>query len=164
VVERLIDGVPARRWDQLPELYAEDAIVHQPMALPRPVRLVGREAIASHFAAAGRLPLEMRAVNVALHEVRDPSLIVAEFDYDALNLESGVRFVVANVFVVRVQDGLIGSSRDYTNHVLFAALSHPALTGWRAASTAGGFSGPGQSDFQVGVLTSPEQPSSPGSS
>lgn len=121
VVQALIDGVPARRWDELPDLYAEDAVVVQPMALPRPLRLVGREALAKHFAAAARLPLEMRAVNVALQEMRDPDLILAEFDYEARNLESGRQFVVSNVFVVRVQDGLIAASRDYSNHIMFVA-------------------------------------------
>jgi uncharacterized protein len=121
VVQRLIAGVPARDWSALPYLYAEDAVVEQPMALPRPVRLVGRAALVQHFAAASRLPLEMRATNVVLHDTSDSEVVIAEFDYDARNVASGTRFTVANVFVVRVRHGLIVTSRDYSNQVLFAA-------------------------------------------
>lgn len=121
VVERLIAGVPAREWSALPYLYAEDAVVEQPMALPKAVQLVGRTALAQHFAAAARLPLQMRADNVVLHETSDPEVVVAEFDYDARNTDTGATFTVANVFVVRVRDGLIVASRDYSNQVLFAA-------------------------------------------
>jgi uncharacterized protein len=47
--------------------------------------------------------------------------VVAEFDYRARNTATGASFTVANVFVVRVRDGLIVESRDYSNHVMFAA-------------------------------------------
>lgn len=128
VVERLIHAVPAREWSVLPALYAEDAVVEQPMALPRPVRLVGRAALAQHFQAAARLPLQMHAANVVLHQGLDPELVVAEFEYEARNTATGATFVVANLFVVRVRNGLIVSSRDYTNHVMFAA-AFDRLTG-----------------------------------
>ena len=121
VVQQLIEGVPARRWEALPDLYADAAVVEQPMALPQPVRLEGRGALAQHFAAAARLPLEMRAENVRLHVTEDPEVVIAEFDYRARNTETGEEFSVANVFVVRVRDGLIVESRDYSNHVMFAA-------------------------------------------
>jgi ketosteroid isomerase-like protein len=120
VVQRLIAAVPAREWDALPHLYAEDAVVEQPMALPEPVRLVGRSALARHFAAAAKLPLEMRTSNVVLHDTAEAEVVVAEFDYDARNTETGATFTVPNVFVVRVRRGLIVNSRDYSNHVLFA--------------------------------------------
>jgi ketosteroid isomerase-like protein len=121
VVQRLIAGVPERKWSTLPYLYAEDAVVEQPMALPRPIRLVGRTALARHFTAAAQLPLRLRATNVVLHSTSDPEVVVAEFDYEARNTATGVGFTVANVFVVRVRNGLIVSSRDYSNQVLFAA-------------------------------------------
>jgi ketosteroid isomerase-like protein len=121
VVQQLIAGVPAREWAALPHLYAADAVVEQPMALPRPVRLVGRAELERHFAAAARLPLEVRAINVVLHDTSDSEVVVAEFDYAARNTATGAAFTVANVFVVRVRHGLIVSSRDYSNQALFAA-------------------------------------------
>jgi ketosteroid isomerase-like protein len=122
VVQRLIEGVPAREWAALPQLYAEDAVVEQPMALPRPIRLIGRPELEQHFDAAAQLPLEMRAVNLVLHDTSDSEVVVAEFDYEARNTATGATFTVANVFVVRVRHGLIVASRDYSNQVLFAAV------------------------------------------
>jgi ketosteroid isomerase-like protein len=121
VVQRLIAGVPARRWDALPELYAADAVVDHPMQLPARARIAGRDALARHFAAAGGLPLEMRAENVVIHDTGDPEVVIAEFDYRARNTSTGSEFRVANVFVVRVREGLIVESRDYSNHAMFAA-------------------------------------------
>ncbi len=46
VFQRLIDGITARRSDDLPRLYAEDAVVVQPFAQPA-ARLEGRAACAS---------------------------------------------------------------------------------------------------------------------
>src|SRR5689334_5942202 len=121
VVEELIEGVPARRWDTLPDLYAPGAVVHHPMQLPVPVTIEGRQALAEHFQRAAQLPLEMTAENVVIHQTVDPELVVAEFDYRARNTATGADFTVANVFLVRVRDGLIVESRDYSNHVMFAA-------------------------------------------
>jgi ketosteroid isomerase-like protein len=121
VVHLLIEGVPARSWEALPALYARDAVVDHPMQLPAPARIAGRDALARHFEAAARLPLEMRATDVRVHDTSDPEVVIAEFDYRARNTRTGADFTVANVFVVRVRDGLIVESRDYSNHVLFAA-------------------------------------------
>ncbi|GAB2845740.1 hypothetical protein GCM10027176_56950 [Actinoallomurus bryophytorum] len=55
MVERLVEGVSHVRWDELPGLYAEDAVVMHPLDRAGP--LTGREALRRHFAAAaGRLP------------------------------------------------------------------------------------------------------------
>jgi len=121
ILERLIAWVPAQRWDELPNLYAPDAVVEQPMGLPGPVRIEGREALARHFQSAAKLPLQMRAANVVIHETADEEVVVGEFDYLARNTSSGAEFTVANVFVVRVRGGLIVQSRDYSNQVMFAA-------------------------------------------
>jgi ketosteroid isomerase-like protein len=121
VLRRLIDGVTERRWDDLPSLYAADTVVEHPLALPSPTRLVGRAALAAHFAAAGELPLRMRAENVVIHPGADPELVVGEFDYFGENTATGVGFRFANVFVVRVRDGLIVRSRDYSDHARLAA-------------------------------------------
>jgi uncharacterized protein len=114
-------------------------VVHHPMQLPVPVKIEGRRALAEHFRRAAQLPLEMTAENVMIHETVDPELVVAEFDYRARNTATGGSFTVVNVFVVRVREGLIVESRDYSNHVMFAAafgrlhavadrLAHPPPT------------------------------------
>jgi ketosteroid isomerase-like protein len=123
VFERLSEGISAGRWDELADLYAEDAVVEQPFALPpAPPRLAGREIIRTHFTAAGQGPLRLRAHNVVVHETADPEVIVAEFDYDAEDASTGRAATLANLQVLRVRDGLIVSTRDYHDHVGLALL------------------------------------------
>jgi uncharacterized protein len=122
VLEQLIEGVPARRWDDLPGLYDENAIVGQPYALPEPIRLQGRDAVAAHFQRAARVPLSLRADNIVIHETADPEVVIGEFDYHAENTSSGASVTVANVIVARVRDGLIVESRDFHHHAALAAL------------------------------------------
>lgn len=104
VVLALLDGVSARRWSELPELYAEDAIVEHPLAGST---LRGRGELAEHFRRAAHHTPPMRADAVVLHETTDPEVVIAEFAY------VGDGFTVPAVFVVRVRDGLILASRDY---------------------------------------------------
>jgi ketosteroid isomerase-like protein len=122
VVAQLIAGVTGRAWDDLPVLYAEDAVVELPFALPVPLRLTGRDQIRAHFAAAATLPLEMAARNVVVHETADPEVVVAEFDYDGRIAATGQAFTLGNIMVVRVRDGRIVASRDYHNHAQLASI------------------------------------------
>ncbi|GAA1804502.1 nuclear transport factor 2 family protein [Actinomadura chokoriensis] len=115
VLQRLLDGVTARRPEMLPRLYAEDAVVVHPFADPA-LRLEGRAAVREHFARLETLPMEMKARNVVVHETADPEVIIAEFEYEGRNTETGRPFVVPNVFVLRVRDGHIVESRDYHDH------------------------------------------------
>jgi len=40
VVEALMRGISDQRWDELDGLYADDAVVEYPFALPAPRRLI----------------------------------------------------------------------------------------------------------------------------
>lgn len=46
-------------------------------------------------------------------------MIIAEFEYEGRNTETGREFVVPNIFVLRVRDGRIVESRDYAHHGAF---------------------------------------------
>ena len=118
---RLIDGVTGRKWDELPNLYAEDAVVEHPLAATTAARLEGREQIRAHFAAGASMPVELRASNIVIHETADPEVIVAEFDYHGRVTATGRTFMIHNIFVLRVRDGQIVTSRDYVNHLALAA-------------------------------------------
>jgi ketosteroid isomerase-like protein len=128
VFERLLDGVTNRKRDRLPELYAKDAVVDHPFDPRGAPPLVGREQLREHFAA---IPddLEMRAENVIVHQTRDPEVIVGEFEYHGRITTTGRRFIVPCIFVLRVRDGQIVQSKDYTHHLAFAQASGslPAL-------------------------------------
>jgi uncharacterized protein len=121
VFESLLQGISDGRWDDLADLYAEDAVVEMPFAPSPPARLEGREAIRAHFAAAARGPLTLRARNVVAHDTGDPEVVIAEFDYDGQVSTTGRSFRVSNIQVLRVRNGQIVSSRDYHDHLAIAA-------------------------------------------
>ncbi|WP_158566879.1 nuclear transport factor 2 family protein [Actinomadura craniellae] len=121
VIERLIQGISEGRWQELHELYAEDAVVEYPFAMPAdPPRLVGRAKIQRYFAAVARQPLELKAHHIVLHETGDPEVVIAEYDYDGLVTTTGRSFQVSNIQVSRVRNGQIVTSRDYHNHPVMA--------------------------------------------
>jgi len=123
VLEHLIRGISDGRWLELHELYAEQAVVEYPFALPAPTRLEGRGAIQRYFAAVARMSLELRAHNIVMHETTDPGVIVVEYDYDGLVTTTGRAFPVSNIQVSTVRDGQIVNSRDYHNHLVLADVT-----------------------------------------
>jgi ketosteroid isomerase-like protein len=126
VVDRLLAGIGEARWDDLADLYAEDAVVDQPLMAPERVRINGREEVRAHFSSASHTPLEVRPHNVVVHVTTDPEVIIAEFDYDVRNTETGRESTVANVQVLRVRGGLIIATRDYHDHLRLAATAGSA--------------------------------------
>lgn len=128
VVQRLIEGVTQREWGALPGLYADDAVVEQPFAIPAPIRLVGREQLRAHFQAASRAPFELRATNVVFHDSDDPEVVIVEYEYEGRVTSTGHSFRVANIQVVRVRDGQIVGSRDYHNHQALADAARGLAT------------------------------------
>ena len=121
-LKSLLAGVAEDRWSELPGLYAEDAVVEHPLALRPPTRLEGRAALAEHFERAARAPLALRAERLVVHQTTDPELIVGEFQYVGENTATGAPFMVNNIFVMRVRDGLIVESRDYMDHCALARV------------------------------------------
>jgi ketosteroid isomerase-like protein len=113
VYRRFLGLIAEGRWTDLADLYAEDAVVHQPYARPEPAVIAGREALRRRFAAAARLPVRLRPADVVIHETADPEVVVAEFDYDVTVPATGESFRTANVIVLRIRDGRIVSSRDF---------------------------------------------------
>jgi ketosteroid isomerase-like protein len=120
VFEQLSAGITSGAWAGLAGLYAEDAVVEMPFALPGPVRLHGRDEVRRHFAANAAGPVRLQAYDVRVHETADPEVIVAEYGYRG-TVAGSPAFDVANVQVLRVRDGLIVESRDYHHHAAIAA-------------------------------------------
>lgn len=118
VFERLSAGITGGDWSRLPDLYAEDTVVHMPFALPEPVALNGRDQVREHFSRT--VPFTLSALDVRIHETADPEVIIAEYDYEMV--ASGNRARLSNIQVLRVRDGLIVESRDYHNHAAMASM------------------------------------------
>lgn len=120
VFHLLLTGITEGRFAELPDLYAEDAVVEQPFMLPEPARIVGREALRAHFAAAPG-GLTLAASDVVVRQTDDPEVVVGEWDYTVNG-----RGPLANVTIMRVRDGLIVASRDYHNHAAIGSLASAA--------------------------------------
>lgn len=121
VFTALLTGITERRFEDLFQLYADDCVVEVPFATPVPLRLVGNQALRQHFSDADRMPLEMTADNVVVHQTADPEVIIAEWDYRIRATTTGKELTASNIQVLQVRDGKIVSSRDYHNHAAIAA-------------------------------------------
>jgi ketosteroid isomerase-like protein len=115
-IERFEGGITA----DLADAYAAQAVVEQPFMPGGGQRLVGRDAIREHFAAAARAQLRLYVRDLMVHETVDPEVVVAEYHY---GIDTDTRTVtVANIQVTRIRDGLIVESRDYHDHVGLATV------------------------------------------
>ena len=56
-----------------------------------------------------------------MHRTEDPEVVITEFRYEGS--AGGQPLSITNIFVTRVRDGLIVESRDYADHVAFAAAT-----------------------------------------
>jgi uncharacterized protein len=119
----LVNGVAEERWDELPALYAEETDVVHPFHPLRAPALRTRDELREHFRPAGAGPrLHRRAANITIHETADPEVIIAEFEYQGTVADTGEPFVLPGIFVLRVRDGEIVSSRDYLDHFTSARI------------------------------------------
>jgi ketosteroid isomerase-like protein len=132
----LVNGIAEGNPDGLPELYAEQTDVVHPFDPLRGAPLRSRDEFRQRMeqlAAAGPRP-RRRVGNVTIHETTDPEVIVAEFEYQGTT-EAGEPYALPAIFVMRVRDGEIVSSRDYLDH-LVAARSRGKLGDLMAAVQA----------------------------
>jgi uncharacterized protein len=114
----LIRGVSAGPRPKLADLYADVCDVAHPFHPERAPALRSREELRAHFTPQADAPkIERTAVDVRVHETADPEVVVGEFAYDCLLVDTGVRYRVPCVFVMRVRHGLIVESRDYIDHM-----------------------------------------------
>lgn len=119
----LVNGVAEGRWDELPNLYAQQTDVVHPFDPLRGPALRSREELREHFRPTGEGPrLDRRPANITIHETADPEVIVAEFEYQGVVADTGEAFAQPAIFVLRVRDGQIVSSRDYFDHLTSARI------------------------------------------
>jgi ketosteroid isomerase-like protein len=132
----LVNGVAQGRWDELPSLYAERTHVVHPFDPRRAPALRTRDELREHFRPTDASPrLHRRAANITIHQTTDPELIVAEFEYQGTVADTGEPYALPGIFVLRVRNGEIVSSRDYFDH-LTAARIRGHLDGLIAAANA----------------------------
>jgi ketosteroid isomerase-like protein len=123
VFRKLAEGVASGRWEDLPQLYAEETHVEHPLDPLKGPPLCTREELRRHFKPEHSEPdLQMKPANVVIHETSDPEVIVAECEYCG-TVPGGVEtFALPCIFVIRVRDGVIVRSRDYVDHIGLARV------------------------------------------
>ncbi|MEU4519588.1 nuclear transport factor 2 family protein [Amycolatopsis sp. NPDC024027] len=114
VFEQLVHGVAGKRWAELPDLYAEQTHVTHPFLPGAPV-LRTRDELRKHFAAAEDLGVDFEVADLVTYQGTDPEVLIGEFAYQG-DLGGG-RVRIANIFAMRVRDGLVVESRDYGDHL-----------------------------------------------
>jgi uncharacterized protein len=118
----LVNGIADGDRDELPGLYAEQTDVVHPFDPLRAPALRTRDQLRQHFGSGTATPHRGRPVIIAVHETADPEVIVAEFEYQRTAADTGEPVALPGVFVLRVRDGEIVSSRDYFDHVTAARI------------------------------------------
>jgi ketosteroid isomerase-like protein len=133
----LVNGIADGNLAEVPDLYAEQIDVVHPFDPLRGAHLRSRDelraSITARLRSGEQRPPQRRVGNVTIHETTDPEVIVAEFEYQGTT-DAGEPYALPAIFVMRVRDGQIVSSRDYHDHLasaraagrlgdLFAALS-----------------------------------------
>jgi uncharacterized protein len=119
----LVNGVAEGRWAELPGLYAEQTHVVHPFDPLRRPALRTRDELREHFTPTDTGPrLHRRPANITIHQTTDPEVIVAEFEYQGTNADTGEPFALPAIFVLRVRDGEIVDSRDYFDHLSAARV------------------------------------------
>ncbi|QKW38475.1 nuclear transport factor 2 family protein [Actinomadura sp. NAK00032] len=122
---KLVHGVCEERWADVVDLYAEQTDVSHPFHPLGAPPMLSREELRTHF-GGGPQPyqgttLRRRPTRINVHETTDPEVIVAEFQYEGVVVETGEPFTIPGIFVMRVRDGKIVESRDYLDHLRSAA-------------------------------------------
>jgi uncharacterized protein len=116
----LVNGIAEGNPEGLPELYAEEIDVVHPFDPLHGAPLRSREELRERLKSLASRPRQRRRVgNVAIHETTDPEVIVAEFEYQGTS-ETGEPYALPAIFVMRVRDGEIVTSRDYHDHLASA--------------------------------------------
>src|SRR5262245_55942899 len=123
VFHAFITRIGEGRWDELADMYAEDVVIDIPLDAPHRTRLDGRETVRQRFADSTGRPFRLQPTNIVVHTTADPEVVIAEFDYEITHVPTGRQSTVANIQLMRVRDGLIVQTRDYHDHLRFAALA-----------------------------------------
>jgi ketosteroid isomerase-like protein len=121
VVERFLEVSAAGAYDQLADLYAEDAVIEMPYAPPgMPRSSQGREEFRTRFQSVRGLWTIEKIDNVRIHQTADPEIVIAEFTIHRTVSATKQSFASDYVLVMTIRDGLITHSRDYADPVASA--------------------------------------------
>lgn len=115
-IERLLSLTAGGPTPEMADVYAVDAVFELPFLPPGAEQPeVGREAFRAHLLEGARIQRFDSVDNVRIHETADPEVVISEYRINGTVLATGKRFDLAIINVSRVCDGLIVSTRSYSN-------------------------------------------------
>jgi ketosteroid isomerase-like protein len=116
ITRRYLDVTSRGAYDELADLYAEDAVIEIPFAPPGIQRTSqGREVFRARFKSAERMWQIEGTDHVSIHQSVDPEVVVVEFTLRRRLRESGKQVSSLYIVVMTIRDGLIRHSRDYAD-------------------------------------------------
>lgn len=123
-IERFLEAVVSPAPGDMADCYAERFVIEMPFAEGlAPERMEStREELRARFAAGLASRRYTQVSGVRIHETADPEVVVVEYRIEGVKADEGVPFSLAFVMVMRVRDGLIVHSRDYSNPIAGARL------------------------------------------
>jgi ketosteroid isomerase-like protein len=133
---RMAEAAGRADWVTFAALFAEDGVMEYPFPMPGlPSRLEGREAIRAQYASlnveGGVAPTGL--VDPLVHATLDPDVFLVEYILVG-TARSGHPYRIPFAAVIRAQEGLFRSVRDYTD--LFAASAVRGVLSDLVAGTA----------------------------
>ena len=122
VVEQVLRASLDQDTDTFVKLMAPDGYVewpYRPEGIPG--RVEGRERIREFLTAqANGLVKFAEYRNTVIHETVDPEVVIVEYDAHGTVVPTGAPLHQTIIAVIRVEDGLVVSYRDYLNPLVLA--------------------------------------------
>lgn len=122
-VELLLRTITEGSRDDVADLYAEDVLISNPYApdgVPSESR--GNAMLRERMNRFQQFLAYDKVEDVTVHETADPQVAVVEFTLVGRLLPAEQPFQLRAVNVMRIVDGLIAESRDYTDGLRAAKL------------------------------------------
>ncbi|GAA2020496.1 nuclear transport factor 2 family protein [Catenulispora yoronensis] len=122
-IDLLLRTITEGTRDDLADLYAEDVLISNPFSpdgVPDESR--GNAQLRTRMKTFQKYLAYDEVRNVTVHETADPQVVVVEFTLAGRLVPTGQTFELTSVNVIRVVDGLIAESRDYSDGRRVAAL------------------------------------------
>jgi ketosteroid isomerase-like protein len=122
VVERVLRASREQDTDMFVSLFAPDGYVewpYRPAGVPG--RVEGREQLREFLTAqANGLVRFDEYRDTVIHETADPEVVIVEYEAYGTVIPTGAPLHQTIIAVLRIQDGLVVSYRDYLNPLVLA--------------------------------------------
>ena len=123
-IERFLKAAVSPTPGDMADCYADRFVIEMPFAEGlAPARTEStREELRARVSAGLASRRYTRAADVRIHETADPEVVVVEYRIEGEKAGDDEPFSLPFIMVVRVRDGLITDSRDYSNPIAGARL------------------------------------------